>query len=293
MGMGLLKFSQVILIMIAVGVAVAYQNCAPPVSGGLILSSDAPPADQPAPTESPVSTGSSSVVVSWQNAVGVVVGADQLTKNATDGWGNSGAASSVGIASGNGFAEFSTAEINKAKSAGLSRGIMDLTQTTLNFGLLLRENSTFAIVENGSIANDPVMAYAAGDTFKVAIEAGVVRYYKNGGLIYTSSKAPSYPLLFDAVLYSNGATLTTAKIFSDAALINYTTVAGGPNGVGDGSNNDRASYCPSGKMIVSGDCNCGTGNSVVASYASNTATWYCSCSGTTAVGQVVSYALCK
>ena len=47
---------------------------------------------------------------------------------------------------------------------------------------------------------------------RVAVEGGVVRYRRNGALLYTSAAAPSYPLLVDAALYTQGATLNNAVL---------------------------------------------------------------------------------
>jgi hypothetical protein len=46
----------------------------------------------------------------------------------------------------------------------------------------------------------------------VGIEGGVVRYMKNGVVMYTSAVAPTYPLLVDTALFSPGATLVAVVI---------------------------------------------------------------------------------
>src|SRR5437764_10812596 len=43
-------------------------------------------------------------------------------------------------------------------------------------------------------------AYAASDHLKVSVENGVVKYYRNATLLYTSTVAPQYPLLVDTSL---------------------------------------------------------------------------------------------
>ena len=52
----------------------------------------------------------------------------------------------------------------------------------------------------------------SGDAFKIAIESGVVKYYKNGALVYTSGIAPAYPIGLDTTLFTVGSTVSTAKI---------------------------------------------------------------------------------
>ena len=39
-----------------------------------------------------------------------------------------------------------------------------------------------------------------------------MKYSKNGTVFYTSTKTPTYPLLVDAALYTQGATLNSAVI---------------------------------------------------------------------------------
>src|SRR5262249_38110199 len=51
-----------------------------------------------------------------------------------------------------------------------------------------------------------------GDVFRVSVESGVVKYYRNGGLFFTSGQVPSYPLHCAAVLDGSGATIGNAVI---------------------------------------------------------------------------------
>jgi hypothetical protein len=53
-------------------------------------------------------------------------------------------------------------------------------------------------------------SYQTGDVFRVAVVGGVVKYSKNGAVIYTSSQTPVYPFLVDTWLYNEGATITNA-----------------------------------------------------------------------------------
>lgn len=54
--------------------------------------------------------------------------------------------------------------------------------------------------------------FAAGDTFRIAVEVGRVKYYRNAALIYTSKTSPSLPLVLDTTLYAFGAAVTNAWI---------------------------------------------------------------------------------
>jgi hypothetical protein len=55
-------------------------------------------------------------------------------------------------------------------------------------------------------------AYAVGDRLRVAVEGGVVKYSRNGSLLYTSSQAVQYPLLVDTALYNSGTALSDIAV---------------------------------------------------------------------------------
>ncbi len=55
-------------------------------------------------------------------------------------------------------------------------------------------------------------SYEAGDRFRISVSSGVVRYWRNGAVIYNSTKPPSYPLAVDTSLFSPGATITNVVI---------------------------------------------------------------------------------
>jgi hypothetical protein len=47
--------------------------------------------------------------------------------------------------------------------------------------------------------------FAAGDRFRIAVEDGAVKYYKNGTLVYASKVAPALPVAFNTALFTLGA----------------------------------------------------------------------------------------
>jgi len=152
--------------------------------------------------------------VTWQNAVGVTVSGSNLTKTATDGWGNAGASSSSAqsIPSGDGYVEFSTNENNHGKMGGLSNGNPAQDYTKINFAMNINSAGSINIYESGILKATGISTYIAGDVLRIAVVSGVVNYYKNGTLLYTSSIMPVYPLLFGTALNQSGGTITNAKI---------------------------------------------------------------------------------
>jgi PKD repeat protein len=155
----------------------------------------APPAGQP---------------VFWTEAVGVSASGSSLTKTGAGGY-DAGAISTKALASGDGFLEFTASETTTYRIAGLSRGNTNQHYSDVDFGILLVPPSWIYIYEGG-VSRGALATYASGDRLRVAVEGGVVRYRRNGNLIYTSTVPPAYPLLVDTSLYDTGATITNAAL---------------------------------------------------------------------------------
>jgi RHS repeat-associated protein len=149
--------------------------------------------------------------VTWTNAVGVSTSGNSLTKTAGAGWGNAGASSTQTIVSGDGYLEFASPGTDKDRVCGLSHGDPD-QYPTMNFGLYLRSDGIAMPLENGTYHWEVQVGYSASDVFRVAIEGGSVKYKKNGMVFYTSTIAPTYPLLVDSALFTNGSTINNVTL---------------------------------------------------------------------------------
>ena len=154
--------------------------------------------------------------VTWQNPVNVSVAGNSITKTtpSANGW-DAGASSVQSIPAGyNGYVEFSLG-INSF--GGLSNGDSNADYPDIDFGIQGGPNytNTLAIYENGAVPPKiSGLPYSSSDIFRVAIESGVIKYYQNGNLLYTSSKSPTYPLLLDTSIYANNSSVTDAVIAS-------------------------------------------------------------------------------
>lgn len=169
-------------------------------------------------------SSSSSQNVTWTNAVGVSVSGNSLTKNVANAWGNSGAASTQSLTSGSGYVEFTPTYLGGLRACGLGNGDSNQNYTDIDFAIVIGYGfgHTYRVWENGVEKFVGPTYYATTDRFRIAVEGGVVKYYRNGTLFYTSATAPTYPLLVDTALYTN-----TYPI-SDVVL---TTVQGGQSDV--------------------------------------------------------------
>ena len=165
------------------------------------------PISTPTPTQMPTTEP----VLVWANSAGVFPAGNSLTKAAPESWTNAGASSTRAIAFGDGYIEFTATETNKDRMFGLNNVDSSLDYHELKFAIDAAPNGIAWVFESGT-SKGVYTTYQAGDRFRIAIEAGVVKYLKNGTAFYISSVAPTYPLIVDTTLNTNGSTITDAKI---------------------------------------------------------------------------------
>ncbi len=143
--------------------------------------------------------------------VAVSAAGNSLTRTATgDSWGTAGASSTQQITSGDGYLEVTATETSSYRMLGLSNGDANQNYGEIDFGFNLATSGMLYVYESG--ASVVASSYATGDVLRVAVEGGVVKYRKNGTVIYTSTVTPTYPLLADTSLYTNGSTISNSVI---------------------------------------------------------------------------------
>jgi hypothetical protein len=101
--------------------------------------------------------------------------------------------------SGNGVLEF------VAPEAGLAAGGIGLGAGDINFALRLQAGVA-EVRESGAYRSE--IAFGGGDTFQIAVEGGVVRYSKNGGVFYTSANQAAYDVRVHAVFFDMNAAVS-------------------------------------------------------------------------------------
>ena len=108
-----------------------------------------------------------------------------------------------------GYLEFTVMNRSLVRYVGLNDNNTGTSSAEIPFAFKLV--SGYAEVrENGQYRSDtPVND---GDVLRIAVEAGTVKYLKNGVLFYTSSNAARYPLRADTALSSAGASVNNAMI---------------------------------------------------------------------------------
>lgn len=197
-----------------------------------------------------VPAGAAEPVV-WTNAVGVTVSGNTLTRGSAGMAWNAGASSLNVIRDGSGYVECTVAETNLRRMCGLSYGDTNQDYGDIDFALYADLGGILRVYENSSNPWNSV-TYATGDRLRVQVANGVVTYWRNGVLLYTSTKAPRYPLRVDTALYDPGATLQDVVVGS-ASWTNAVGVAVGRDTLTKTGAAGWNSGVTSGNQISSGD----------------------------------------
>ena len=181
-------------------------------------SSSPPPAAQsaPPPASSPASvppapqSTAGAQGVTWANVVNATANGSSLTKTqGCDGCADAGAISQQQIMSGDGFVQFTAGANGPLSIAGLTQSFAVSNPATIAWGVRF-QGSIAEVREGGNYRVDTT--FSPGDTFRVAVQSGVVQYSKNGAVFYTSQLAPAYPLVLAASLLNANTTVANAMI---------------------------------------------------------------------------------
>lgn len=149
--------------------------------------------------------------VIWTNVSNCTIAGNSLQKTAgrTDS-ADAGARSQQTVTSGDAFFEFAAGDSNKLLFCGLTHSALGTAYTDIDFAIKLTDFGVAEVRENNAYATDT--PYRTGDVFRVAVQANVVRYYKNGGLFYSSLRSPVYPLFGDAAFLTIGGRIDNAVL---------------------------------------------------------------------------------
>ncbi|MDR4498946.1 MAG: matrixin family metalloprotease [Candidatus Scalindua sp.] len=173
--------------------------------------------------------------VTWTDTVGVTVNGNTITKNASAGWGNSGAASLESF-TGDGGVQFTAsaadASANGRPMCGLSSVNRNANYNTIEYAIFLRDTGSviqFRVYENG-MDKGSFGTYQVGDLFRVERIGSAIVYKKNGVIFSTSSTPTDLPISVDAAIYNNGGEIRDATLTGTpgvpADISDLTVIAG-------------------------------------------------------------------
>ncbi len=160
-------------------------------------------------TPTPPQSGCEAVV--WTNSANVTITGNtiQKTGGAPSTW-DAGAVSTRAIQSGDGSVQATVDAINTYRMFGLGNSDTTAHFSDIDFAAYLAGN-TLMVYERG-VYKGSFGSLAVGDIIRVAIESGVVKYYRNSTLVYTSATSPTYPLALDTSINSSGGRIVNAYI---------------------------------------------------------------------------------
>ena len=131
--------------------------------------------------------------VTWTELANVAVRGNTLEKTrGCDGCGDAGATSTQVIESNGGYVEFRIPEDWTYLVAGLAFRTRGTRFEDIEFGIRFNGNGSADIVESGRYIGGDT-DYQAGDTFRIEVVNDRVRYLRNGNLMTTSRRRPTFP----------------------------------------------------------------------------------------------------
>jgi hypothetical protein len=168
------------------------------------------PAPSPAPVPSPTpapSPGPEPPVlgngVTWMSLINMTASGRGVQKTAGCGGCPDASAVSAEQIATNGSLEFVASESGTLRFVGLGSGGVGTNVADINFAIRL-QSGVAEVRESGSYRTET--PFSAGDTFRISVEGGVVRYARNGAVFHTSNGQASFGVRVHAVFFDmNGA----------------------------------------------------------------------------------------
>jgi hypothetical protein len=153
----------------------------------------------------------------WQNVVGAAFDSnDDLSKStAATAWGDSGASSVDTIPAGtDGRVSSLVSASTDNLMLGLSASDADQNYTSLGWAININAAGAFQVYEAGTLKfNGGAGTLATGDEVSVSREGGVIKYRRNGALVYTSAVSSNgAALLVDTAFFTPGSKLKSARL---------------------------------------------------------------------------------
>jgi hypothetical protein len=137
------------------------------------------------------------------------------------------AVSSQQVTSGNGSLTFGAAETGSLRFVGLASGGPGTSPSDMGFALRL-QGGTAEVREGGAYKTE--VSFSSGDTFRIAVEGGSVKYLKNGSVFYTSASQATYALRVHAVFFDSNATIRDVSISGGSVTSNQNELVTTLNG---------------------------------------------------------------
>jgi hypothetical protein len=156
------------------------------------------PAPEPVPSPGSVAIGG----VRWMSLINVSTDGSGLLKiSGCDGCPDASAVSEQQVAV-SGALTFAAPESSSLRFVGLGTGGIGTAPSDINFAIRL-QGGIAEVRESGAYRTD--VRFAAGDSFAISVDAGIVRYSRNGAVFYTSGVRADFAMRVHVVLFTANA----------------------------------------------------------------------------------------
>jgi hypothetical protein len=147
--------------------------------------------------------------VAWTNLVKATASGSQLTKASGCSTCSDAGGVTQQVISADGSMTFSVTG-GKRLVVGLGRDPSSNTGYAIDYAFSFSDTGVFEIREGGVYKTEGT--FSGSDVFRLTVTAGVVRYYRNDVLVYTSRTPVTGPLIGDTSLQSLGASVTVLSL---------------------------------------------------------------------------------
>ena len=156
----------------------------------------------PAPTPAPAAPATGNAT--WMSLMNVSDSGGTLTKTSGCSGCPDGTAVSNQQTSGSGALQFSTDDNSSLRFVGLGSGGVGTTPADVDFAIRLQAGVA-EVRESGTYKSET--AFAAGDTFTIAVNNGAVTYARNGAVFYTSGNTTTAALRAHVIFFDANGTV--------------------------------------------------------------------------------------
>jgi hypothetical protein len=149
--------------------------------------------------------------VVWVDIIQATATGSTIQKTGTNTWGDAGAHSQQQITGSGFYVEFTPAYDRRLDIGMSTDASASVASTNMDYAFNFWPGGTFDVREKGVWKKDGT--FMTGAVFRIVIDGATVTYYQNGAEIYSSTVAPTYPMVLDLVLSTPGAIVSNAAIF--------------------------------------------------------------------------------
>ncbi len=161
---------------------------------------------------------------SWKDVTGITQSATSLTKTATDGWGNAGAASnSILDTLQNGWIQYKVNNLSDILAFGFSANNVDAHYNSINYAVMINAGQ-LSVYNQGQLVGS-YGAVAVNDSIRIARIGNILFFTKNKGIFYNQEVDGKQPVAGDVALYSQGIVFELKSSFAQPCDTNLNVIA--------------------------------------------------------------------